>query len=67
MNGRQCIRITIDKTGAYRFEAMEGFSGQSCVEKTKTIELVLGGTQVDSGKKDSYYNGDSPENVFVNI
>ena len=37
MNDKQNIRITIDKTGAYRFEAMEGFSGQSCVEKTKNI------------------------------
>lgn len=67
MNDKRKIRITIDKKGGYKFEAMEGFNGESCIEKTKNIEMVLGGTAVASGKKDDYYNGDSPENVFVNL
>ena len=50
MNDKRKIRITIDEKGGYKFEAMEGFNGESCI-----------------GKKDDYYNGDSPENVFVNL
>lgn len=61
------IRITIDNKGAYKFEAMEGFSGTSCVSETKNIELVLGGKAVAQGKKDSYYDGDSPNNLFLNL
>ncbi len=52
------IQIKIDNKGNYALEAGEGFSGESCIEKTKDIELILGGTEVDGGKKDSYFDGD---------
>lgn len=67
MNDKRKIRIKIDTKGQYTLEAMEGFSGESCVEKTKNIELLLGGERVSEGKKDEYYAGDTPESLFLNI
>lgn len=67
MSDKRSIRITVDKTGTYKFEAMEGFSGESCIEKTKNVELILGGTKITEGKKDSFYDGDAPENVFNSL
>lgn len=61
------IRITIDSKGMYKFEAMEGFTGASCTNETKSIELVLGGKAVARGKKDNYYDGDSPSNLFLSL
>lgn len=61
------IRITIDAKGNYGLEALEGFSGASCVEKTKDIELVLGGTEVDSGKTDAYFDPDDTNDVSINL
>lgn len=61
------IRVTVDKAGGYKLEAMEGFTGTSCIEGTKDIELMLGGTKIDDGKKPSYYDGDTPDNIFLNI
>jgi hypothetical protein len=56
---KKSIQIKVDKAGGFVLEAKEGFAGTSCLEQTKTLELVLGGTESDSGKKDSYYDGDS--------
>ena len=61
------VRITIDKKGAYSMEALEGFSGQSCVEKTKNIELILGGSEIDGGKTGSYYDGDDTAPISINL
>lgn len=55
---KKAIQIKIDGSGSYTLEAKEGFSGESCLSKTKDIELILGGTEVDGGKTDSYYDGD---------
>ena len=61
------IKIIIDKEGNYGLEALEGFSGTSCVEKTKEIEVAIGGTTVDEGKKDEYYmpDNDASVNLFI--
>lgn len=54
------IRIKIDSKGQYTITALEGYSGTSCVEATKTIEVAIGGTAVKSGKTPDYYAGDMP-------
>lgn len=52
------IRITIDKQGNYELEALEGFSGASCVEATKNLEIAIGGIVVDEEKKPEYFDPD---------
>lgn len=61
------IKITIDQEGNYELEAMEGFSGTSCVEETQCIEVALGGVAIDEGKKAEYYESDDDAPVFVDI
>lgn len=61
------IKVTIDQKGGYELEAMEGFSGTSCVEETQCIEVALGGVAVDEGKKDAYYNPDDSNPVSIDL
>lgn len=55
---KQTIKITVAKDGSYTMTALEGFAGQSCMEKTKDIELILGGNEVDGGKTDDFFKPD---------
>lgn len=57
------MKITIEQDGNYDLDLGEGFSGVSCIEKSKEIELILGGTETDAKTKDSYYDeGDTNVN-----
>lgn len=67
MADKRTVKIKIAKDGTYTLEAMEGFSGESCVEKTKNLEIILGGTAVARGKKDEYYAGDGTPELVLNI
>lgn len=58
------IKITVSKNGSYTIEAAEGFQGTSCTLKTQDIEQLIGGTLMDSGKKDEYYSG-APDNTVL--
>lgn len=49
--------ITIEEDGTADIDLQEGFSGMSCVEKSKEIELILGGTQVEQKQKPEMYEG----------
>lgn len=49
--------ITIEEDGTADIDLQEGFSGMSCVEKSKEIELILGGTQVEQKQKPEMYDG----------
>ena len=63
---KRVVKFVIPKDGSYRMEAMEGFAGQDCINKTKDIELILGGQQIDEGKKDEYYGGgDNPAEINI--
>lgn len=55
---REVVEIRVNSEGNFTFEAKEGFTGQSCIEKTKDLELALGGVAYDSQKKDEYYQSD---------
>lgn len=63
---KKTIEIRIDEKGNFGLEAKEGFSGTSCMEQTKELEVVLGGTEVADGKKDSYYDGDDSP-ISINL
>lgn len=63
---KKVVKITIDKKGVYKMEALEGFSGTSCTEQTKGLELILGGSEIGEGKTDAYYGpDDSPVTVDI--
>lgn len=49
--------ITIEEDGTADIDLQEGFFGMSCVEKSKEIELILGGTQVEQKQKPEMYDG----------
>ena len=51
------VTIMIDKKGQYTIEA-SGMTGTSCEQKTKDLELALGGDIVNEGKTSAYYDGD---------
>lgn len=51
------MTITIEEDGTADIDLQEGFSGMSCVEKSKEIELILGGTQVEQKQKPEMYEG----------
>ena len=60
------VKITVAQDGTYKMTALEGFSGQSCVEQTKNLELILGGEVIDSGKTEDYYGpDDSPVSIDI--
>lgn len=66
---KQAIEIRIKKDGSYTLQALEGFSGESCREKTKHLELMLGGEAVDSVNTPAYYEdgGDNDINLNLNL
>lgn len=63
---RQMVEITIEKDGSYSFQAKEGFTGVSCREQTKTLEMAIGGDISGSeNTKDYYDNGGM--NIDINL
>lgn len=56
--------ITINADGTTDIDLKEGFSGMSCVEKSKQIELIIGGTPIERKEKSEYYE---PESVDIGI
>lgn len=67
MSLQKRVRITIDTKGNYEIEALEGFSGASCIEQTRTLEVAIGGTAVEEGKTDAYYNPDDDNPVSISL
>lgn len=64
---KQVIQITIKKDGSYTLEAKEGFAGESCREKTKHLELMLGGEAVATENTSAYYDSDGDNDVNLNL
>ena len=65
MTNQKRVKVTIDKKGNYTIEALEGFSGTSCVEQTKNLEVAIGGMSVEEGKTDAYYNPDDDNPITI--
>ena len=49
--------ITINEDGSTEIDLKEGISGMSCVEKSKEIELLIGGEQVEQKQKPEMFEG----------
>lgn len=66
---KQVIEIRIKPDGAYTLQAKEGFAGESCREKTRNLELMLGGEAVDTVNTSAYYEdgGDGDINLNLNL
>ena len=61
------IKIRISENGTYTIEAEE-FQGIICAQKVHTVEQLLGGTTIDEGKKDEYYDGgDNLESIAQDL
>lgn len=52
------MKITIFEDGNTDIDLQEGFSGMSCVEKSKQIELIINGEQKEQKVKPEYYDED---------
>lgn len=65
---KETVEIRINEKGGFTFQAKEGFAGASCVERTKDLELALGGRAVSQEKTKDYYRPDdqSPLRVKLN-
>lgn len=61
------MAITINTDGTTDIDLQEGFSGMSCVEKSKQIELIIGGSLVEQKEKPSFYEPDNPVNIGIDI
>lgn len=64
---KETVEIRINTKGGFTFEAKEGFSGESCVERTRELELALGGAAISTEKTKDYYNGDDSNPININI
>lgn len=64
---KQVIQIRIKKDGSYTLEAKEGFAGESCREKTKQLELMLGGEAVNTENTSAYYDNDGSDDMNLNL
>lgn len=64
---KQVIEIRIKKDGSYTLEAKEGFAGESCRDKTKQLELMLGGEAVSSENTSAYYDYDGSDDMNLNL
>ena len=66
MDEKKKVKITIDKKGNYTIKTEEGFVGEECVNKTQELEVAIGGTVIDEGKTDAYYQ-DPEDPIKINI
>ena len=64
---QQKVKVIIDPKGNFSFEAMEGFSGTSCIEQTAQLELVLGGEVTSERKKAEYWDPNASDPVMVKL
>ena len=62
------IKMTVDKQGNVNYDLLEGYSGMSCEQKAKGIEvLVAGVNSSETHQKPEYFedNGDEMIDIFT--
>lgn len=59
-------KIIIDEKGNYEIDLVEGFSGASCAQKAKEIQVLIGGIEQNETKKAEYFDpeGDNLNELF---
>lgn len=60
------IEITVGADGNYSIDAMDGFGGQSCEQKTANIISILGGVEQDKKYKPEYFDPDNLDELTIN-
>lgn len=50
------MNVIIGEDGTYEIDLKEGFSGMSCIEKSKEIQLILGGNEIEKKEKPEMYD-----------
>lgn len=61
------IKVVINKKGNYTLEALDGFVGQSCREKTRDLEILLGGEYQSSENTKRYYDDDGNNDINLDL
>lgn len=61
------IQFTIDPKGNWVMKTLEGFSGSSCTEQTRNLEVAIGGVVAAEGKTDAYYRPDDEAPVTIGM
>lgn len=64
---KQVVEIRIKADGSYVLEALEGFGGESCREKTKQLELMLGGEATKTENTSAFYDEDGDNDVSLSL
>lgn len=64
---KETVEIRIDEKGGFTFQAKEGFAGASCVERTRDLELALGGRVVSQEKTKEFYESDPSSPVTIKL
>ena len=59
--------IVFNSDGTTEIDLKEGFSGMSCVEKSKQLEIIIGGTQIEQKEKPEYYEADTSVDIGIDI
>lgn len=60
-------KIIINEDGTTDIDLIEGFSGGSCAETSKQIELILGGGQITQKEKPEFYENEQDASVQLGI
>lgn len=64
---KEVVEIIINSKGGFSLEAKEGFSGTSCVERTKDLELALGGHTISQEKTKDFYKPDDTSPLTIKL
>lgn len=64
---KEVVEIRINNEGNFTFKAKEGFAGASCVERTKDLEMALGGKIIDNEKTSDYYKPDDKPSLNIKL
>lgn len=64
---KEKVEIRINEKGGFTFQAKEGFSGASCIERTKDLELALGGRAVSQEKTKEFYEADPSSPITIKL
>jgi hypothetical protein len=62
------IKMTVDKQGNVNYDLLEGYSGMSCEQKAKGIEVLVAGiSNSETHQKPEYFedNGDEMIDIFT--
>lgn len=64
---KEVVEIRINSKGGFSFEAKEGFAGTSCIERTRDLELALGGYVTSQEKTKDFYKPDDTSPLTIKI